>query len=102
MDKPITTRLPKEFVKKLKEISEKEHIDMSTAIRKLLFEAIKEWRIKYALEQYKEGNFSFGQLARFAEISVWDVPKLLMKHKIPLNYDVEEFRKDIETIKKWK
>lgn len=98
MDKPVTTRLPKDFVSKLKEIAEKEHVDMSTAIRKLLFEAIKEWRIKYALEQYKEGKFSFGQLARFSEVSVWDVPKLLREHKLPLNYDREELERDLRNI----
>jgi len=55
-----------------------------------------------ALEQYKNRNFSFGQLARFLEISVWDVSKLLKENKIPLNYDVREFKRDLKTIEKWK
>ncbi|MBS3080131.1 UPF0175 family protein [Candidatus Pacearchaeota archaeon] len=102
MDKPITTRLPEDFVLQLKEISEKEHLDMSAVIRRLLAKSIKEWKIKYALEKYKEGEFSFGEIAEFANVSVWDVPKLLKEHKIPLNYDIEEFHKDLEAIKKWK
>jgi|SRR3989338_8858424 len=98
MDKPITTRLPEDFVSKIKEISEKENIDMSTAIRKLLAQAIKEWKIEYALEQYSKEKFSFGQAAEFAEVSVWDFPVLLKQHKIPLNYDLEELEKDLKTI----
>jgi len=98
MDKPITTRLPEEFVKRIKEISEKENIDMSTAIRKLLAGAIKEWKIEYALEQYSKGEFSFGQAAEFAEVSVWDFPELLKKYKVTINYDVEEFEEDLKTI----
>lgn len=101
MTKTITTRLPDEFVAKLKLIAEKEHLDTSTVIRKLLAEAIEEWRKDYAVEQYKKGEFSFGQLASFAGISVWDVPKLLSEKKVPFNYDEEELKADLKAIK-WK
>jgi len=98
MAKTITTRLPDEFVKGLKEIAEKEHLDISAVMRKLLAGAIAEWKKDYAIEQYKKGMFSFGQLAEFAEISVWDVPKLLKEKKVHLNYDVEEFKRDLRNI----
>ncbi len=55
---------------------------------------------KYAVEMYKKGEFSFGQTAKFAEISVWDIPSMLKKHKVYLNYDNEEFKKDLKTVKK--
>ncbi|MDP2925142.1 MAG: UPF0175 family protein [Nanoarchaeota archaeon] len=98
MDKPITTRLPEDFVSKIKEISEKENIDMSTAIRRLLAGAIKKWKIEYALSQYSKGEFSFGQAVDFAEVSVWDFPELLKKYKIPINYDLEELGEDLKSI----
>ncbi len=101
MEKPITTRLPKEFIAKIKDISKKEHIDMSTTIRKLLSQAIKEWKIKYALEQYSKGEFSLGQACEFAEASVWDFPELLKKYKVSINYDEEELEEDLKAIK-WK
>ncbi len=98
MDKPLTTRLPEDFVLKIKEISEKENIDMSTTIRKLLLQSIKRWKIEYALKQYSKGGFSFGEAAEFAEVSPWDFPELLKKYKIPLNYDLEELKEDLNTI----
>jgi predicted HTH domain antitoxin len=98
MDKPITTRLPEEFVSNLKEIAKKENIDVSTAIRKLLAEAMKEWKIEYALMQYKKGEFSFGQAANFSGINIWDFPELLKQNKIPINYDEEELEEDLKTI----
>jgi predicted HTH domain antitoxin len=99
MGKTITTRLPDEYVKGLKKIAEKEHLDTSAVMRKLLAGAIAEWKKNYAVEQYKKGEFSFGQLARFAEISVWDVPALLQEKKVLINYDMEEFESDLKTIK---
>ena len=98
MDKPITTRLSEDFLTKIRDISEKEHIDMSTAIRKLLAGAIKEWKIKHALEEYAKGNFSFGQASEFADVSVWDFPGILKKHHVNINYDEEELKEDLKTI----
>ena len=101
MDKPITTRLPREFISGLKKIAEKENVDTSTIIRKFLFNAMKEWKIEHALKMYAKSEFSLGQVAEFAEISIWDVPNLLKERKIPLNYDTEELEADLNTIT-WK
>ena len=62
---------------------------------------LKGQRLKYALEQYSNGKFSFGQTARFAEVSLWDLPLLLKKHNIPMNYDLEELDEDLKSLE-WK
>lgn len=101
MDKAITTRLPDEYISALKKIAEKENLDTSTVIRRLLVKAMAEWKIEFALERYALGEFSFGQAAKFAEVSPWDFPNLLKQKKIPINYDEEELDADLKTIK-WK
>ena len=99
MNKTITTRLPKEFVLWLKKIAKIEKDDTSGVIRKLLYKAIIEWKKDYALEQYKKGEFSFGQASKFAEVSVWEFPSLLKEKKVLLNYDEEELEADLKAIK---
>lgn len=98
MAKTITTRLPDEFVKDLKRISDAEHLDTSSVLRRLLAESIKDWKENYAVEMYKKGEFSFGQVAEFVKISLWDVPSLLKKYGAHINYDEEELNKDLENI----
>ena len=98
MTKTITTRLPDDFVKNLKQIADKEELDTSAVIRRLLAKAINEWKKDYAIEQYKKGEFSFGQLASFAGISVWDVPALLKEKGANLNYDKEELERELKNI----
>ena len=44
MEKPVTTRLSEESIFKIKYLAGKENIDFSTAVRKLLNKAIKEWK----------------------------------------------------------
>ena len=101
MAKTITTRLPDKYVQGLKIVEDKEDIDTSTAVRKLLATAIATWKQEYAVDQYKQGKFSFGQASKFAEISVWEFPNLLKDHKVPLNYTIEELQKDLKTLQ-WK
>jgi len=101
MTQTITARLPDEFVKNLKKIASRENLDVSTVLRRLLDKSIKEWKKDYAVEKYKQGEFSFGQVASFAEISVWDVPELLKNRQVHLNYDIEEFEKDLKELE-WK
>jgi predicted HTH domain antitoxin len=98
MAKTITTRLPEEYVLGIGEIAEIENLDTSGVIRKLLARAIEEWKKEYAVEKYKQGEFSFGQSAKFANVSVWDFPLLLKEKKVPLNMDVEEFKEELNTV----
>lgn len=99
MTQIVTNRLPEEMVNDLKEISKIENLDGSAVMRRLLAKAIAVWRKDYAIEQYKKGDFSFGQLAKFAGISVWDVPALLKEKNVSFNYDEEELEADIKAIK---
>ena len=101
MGKTITTRLPDKFVIGLKNIADKENLDTSAVIRKLLARAIEEWKKEYAVENYKKGEFSLGQAAQFAEISIWEFIELIKQKKISLNYDEEELEEELKAIK-WK
>ncbi len=58
----------------------------------------KDWKKDYAVEQYKNGEFSFGQAAKFADVSVWDFPSLLKKYNVPLNLNKEEFEEELKTV----
>jgi predicted HTH domain antitoxin len=101
MEQPLTTRLPKEMLMSLKELSKIENIDTSTTVRKLLVRAIKDWKIEYALEKYKNGTFSLGKAAEFADISVLEFIESLKAKRVLLNYDNDELSKDIKSALEW-
>ncbi|MBI3032876.1 UPF0175 family protein [Candidatus Woesearchaeota archaeon] len=101
MGEVLTTRLSESFVNDLQEIAKAEHLEKSEVVRRLLAEAIKQWRLKKALEQYQTGIFSLEQASVFAGISPWEFFDVLKQYKISINYDVDELEKDLKLIA-WK
>ncbi|MBI2671458.1 UPF0175 family protein [Candidatus Woesearchaeota archaeon] len=101
MENVITARIPKSLDKDLTNVAKTEYLDKSTIIRKFLFTALNEWKKEQSIRLYKDGKFSGEQAAKFANLSMWEFFDLLKERKIPINYDTEEFEKDLKNIK-WK
>jgi len=101
MNDVITARLSKEINKNLAQISKVEHLDKSTVLRRLLIQSIYEWRLNQAITKYKSGEFSAGQTSKYAGISMWRLFDVLKEKGVHINYDIEEFEKDIKTINKY-
>ena len=69
---PISTRIPKRLKKELEEYMKVEHLEKSTAIRKLLFESLQKWREEYALKLLSEGKTTVSKAAEIAGLSIWE------------------------------
>ena len=57
-----------------------------------------EFRLEIAILLYEKKRFSLGQAAKFSGMQKFQFQKELANRKIPLNYDIEELRKDIQTL----
>jgi len=80
----IKVEIPKEF-SLLCKIDED---DIPAYIRKLI-----------TLELFREGKISIGKASEIAGLSVWEMMSLLKEKKIPLNYSVKDFEKDMKLVK---
>ncbi|MFB6362079.1 MAG: UPF0175 family protein [Halobacteriales archaeon] len=72
----ISARVPDELEAELEAYLEDEHLDRSTAIRKLLAQGLAAWRRDRALERLAEGSVSFTRAAELADMNVWDFAQL--------------------------
>lgn len=95
----ITTRVSNDIEKEIKSIAERERLDKSAVVRRLLIEGIKDWKIKYALEQYSEGRITIWRAARMADISLRQMLDIAAKKGIPFQYTIEDLREDFRDIK---
>ncbi len=62
-------------------------------------ELSSELKVQIALYFYEKGKLSFGKARQLSGLSVWEFIERLRENQIPLKYDIEEFKEDIETIK---
>ncbi len=60
----------------------------------------KEIMILTAIELYRENKVSLGKASEIANISIKEFLYELRKRGVPLNYDLEELKKDIEMVEK--
>lgn len=58
-----------------------------------------EIRLLLAIQLFEEELMTLGQASQLAELHQIMFQKELAKRKIPIHYDVEDFERDLETIK---
>lgn len=94
----ITTRIPDKMLKDVEQVEKTEHTDRAEAVRKLLAAALKEWKLKKALELLREHKISYRKAAEIAEISYIEMLDVASKHGVDIGLTPEEAKRDAQ---KW-
>ncbi|MEK6984207.1 MAG: UPF0175 family protein [Nanoarchaeota archaeon] len=94
----ISLTVPKELLEKSEKIAKEKQEDRSTVMRELLALGLKQYALKDAIEQYTEGKVSIEKAAEFADVSIWKFLDVLKERKMPIRYDLEDIKKEIEDI----
>ncbi len=59
----------------------------------------EEILLELAIILFQRESVTLGQASKIARIHQFEFQKELAKRKIPIHYDIEDFEKDLETIK---
>ena len=94
----VSLTVPKEIVEKSDRIAKEKLEDRSTVMRELLALGLKQYMIKDAVNQYTEGKVSMEKAAELADVSIWKFLDVLKERKMPIRYDLEDIKKEIEDI----
>ncbi|MAG01906.1 hypothetical protein CMI42_01080 [Candidatus Pacearchaeota archaeon] len=78
----ISTRIPMALEKELEKYMKAEYLEKSAAVRRLLFKALEEWRIEYALRLLKNGKTTISRGAEIAGINIWEFVEKVRESKI--------------------
>ena len=98
----ITARVSGGLLKDLKKIEDEERTDRAEVIRRLLAEAIGEWKLRKALEMIRKRKASLRTAAKFAGIRYLELLDRVEKEAIPLDYTLSDLRADMEALKRAK
>jgi len=95
MTEIISTRIPDDIAKDLKEIEKEEQTDRATLVRKLLARAIEQWKMERALRLYREGKVTLWRAARLGGITLREMMELAAKQGIQFKYTSKDLEEDI-------
>jgi predicted HTH domain antitoxin len=96
----ITARVPEALVKDLKRIEGEERTERAEVIRRLLAEAIADWKLRKALQMVRERKASMRAAAKFAGIRYLELLDRVEKEAVPLDYTLSDLRADVEGLKR--
>ncbi len=100
MTETISVRLREEQLRQLETVEKKWQIDRSEVVRRLLAEALKEWKIKNALENLAAHKISIGRAAKECGVTLWEMLDLAKEKNINwTGYDEEDLKKDLSLLK---
>jgi predicted HTH domain antitoxin len=86
----------------LKRIESEERTERAEVIRRLLTEAIGDWKLRKALEMIRERKASMRTAAKFAGIRYLELLDRVEKEAIPLDYTLSDLRADLDALRKGK
>ncbi len=72
-------RLDSELDRDIEQVVREESMDKSTALRMLVGAGYREWKLKRALQQLREGKVSIWQASKLAGMTLWDFVAVVKK-----------------------
>ena len=97
-ERMVGARLPLELVRELELIENVEQSDRSTTLRKLLSNAVRQWKLEHYARLYGDGKATLARAARDAGVSLWEMMDYARNRKTPVQYDLEDLERDLQTI----
>lgn len=86
----VNLRLEPKLMAAIEAAAEAELLDRGSMVRKLLLEALSEWRLKHALRRYQAGDISIGRACEDSGRSHWEMLDLIRVHGIARRIDVDD------------
>lgn len=90
----LTTRVKKKIIEDLNRIGKEEKADRAEVTRRLLSNAIAEWKLKKALEKISNSEWTVRKAAEFAEIPYYQMLEEMKRYDIDSGPTVEDLELD--------
>ncbi len=96
MLKATTLRLKDSVYKDITYLAEKEHLDTSSFLRKLIMNSYLDYKLEVSLKEWSEGKKSLGEVSKENNLSIWQVMDEAKKKGFSSSISLEDIRKDID------
>jgi predicted HTH domain antitoxin len=93
--KTVTARIPEELFSEIEVVCDVEKSDRAEVLRRLLDSALKEWKLKRALELLREGRVTLRRAAKMAGRGYVEMLDLASQGGIPIQMEPEDVLEDL-------
>ena len=94
----LNLRVPETIVQGLDEIASKEQIDRTALARKMLTEAIQQWKVEAAIAACRRGEITKARAAELAGISIYEIMDVVRLRGAAPSYSLDELRADLSSL----
>jgi predicted HTH domain antitoxin len=94
----ISARIQRSLAEEVERLATKRSVDRSTILRELLANALKELRLKEAIELVRKREATVWRAAEMAGVTYREMLEQLKTSNIPFPLSEEELRREIEEI----
>ena len=100
--KTVTARLPEETLEEIEAIAERERVDRSELIRRLLDDALAKRRVDEAVESYRGGRVTLWRASEMAGVSLRAMMEIVGERGVPVFYTLDDLDRDLEHVRRSK
>ena len=97
--KTVTARIPDSLLKDLEGIEREEKAERANIIRRLLDNAVKNWKIKGALHKLNDGRITRRTAAKQAGLTYVEMLDRAKEADISVGYSMEDLQRDLTGLK---
>jgi len=97
MTKLISTRAPEDVIKEVDRLAAQEKIGRTVLVRLILIKGLQQFKLEYALEEYRKGKATLWKSAQIAGISLWKFIDKVKEEKIS-KYSLEDAKEDVKQV----
>jgi uncharacterized protein YktA (UPF0223 family) len=90
MLKATTLRLKDSVYKDITYLAEKEYLDTSSFLRKLVMKSYLEYKLEVSLKEWSEGKKSLGDVSKENNLSIWQVMDEVKKKGFSSNISLDD------------
>lgn len=96
----VTARLPREMLEEIEATAEREKVDRSELIRRLLDAALRQRRIEEAVRDYRDGRVTLWRASGAAGLSLMEMMEIVKERKVPVPYTLDDLDRDLEHVRR--
>ncbi len=92
-------RLDKKMIEELSRIADEEHVDRTTVIRRLIADAIENYKRDMVLQKYEQGKISMSKAAEETGLTVEEIEEYMVRKGYRSKYTTVDLEREMDLLK---